>query len=122
MRARTKTVTRRLGWRWAVPGMRLMACRKVMGRKKGEPLVKLGVIEIVSVRREPLNAITPEDCVREGFPNLSPIGFCEMFVEAMGCQFGTTITRIEFKHVDEAPAHYSLDAGGIEAQYPRDSW
>lgn len=33
--ARTKTVTRRMGWRDLKPGDRLTLCRKVMGRKRG---------------------------------------------------------------------------------------
>lgn len=95
----TKDITRRLGWLWAKPGMRLMACRKCMGRKKGEPLVKLRVIEIVSVRREPLNAITAEECRREGFPEMGPLDFINMFISHMKCTPETLVSRIEFKYV-----------------------
>ncbi len=51
---RRKTVTRRLGWTFLKPGDRLTLCRKVMGRKPGEPLVRLADVEVVSVRRERL--------------------------------------------------------------------
>ncbi|MBH0780368.1 hypothetical protein [Nocardia bovistercoris] len=45
VRARTKTVTRRAGWRFLEPGTRLMLCRKVMGRRKDEPLVRIVEVE-----------------------------------------------------------------------------
>lgn len=40
VRDRRKTVTRRLGWKFLEAGDRLTLCRKVMGRRKGEPLVR----------------------------------------------------------------------------------
>ena len=40
-----------------------------MGLRKGQRIVRLGLIEIVSTRAEPLNAITPDDVRREGFPD-----------------------------------------------------
>lgn len=43
---RRKTVTRRLGWRFLKPGDRLTLCRKVMGRKPGEPLVRICDVEV----------------------------------------------------------------------------
>ena len=66
VRERRKTVTRRLGWRFLKPGDRLTLCRKVMGRKPGEPLVRIVDVEVVSVRREPLCAMTDRDVIREG--------------------------------------------------------
>ncbi|EUA38272.1 ASCH domain-containing protein [Mycobacterium avium] len=69
--ARTKTVTRRMGWRNQTAGERLTLCRKVMRRRRGEPLVRIVDVEVVSVRREPLAAITDDDCVLEGFPQMS---------------------------------------------------
>jgi len=41
VRERRKTVTRCKGWLFLKPGDRLMLCRKVMGRKPGEPLVRI---------------------------------------------------------------------------------
>jgi hypothetical protein len=67
VRARRKTVTRRLGWRMLKPGDRLTLCRKVMGRRDGEPLVRICEVEVVDVRREQLWNITDEDVEREGF-------------------------------------------------------
>lgn len=111
-----KDVTRRTGWEWAKPGMRVQAVRKSMGRKKGEAVVKLKVIEIVSVRREPLNALVDRskytvdqayaEIRREGFehhPEVkgSPFCFIEMFCRHMKCLPGDIVTRIEFKYVKE---------------------
>lgn len=50
--AGTKTVTRRLGWKFLKPGDRVMACEKCMGLRKGEKIRRLGEIEIVSVKRD----------------------------------------------------------------------
>lgn len=44
IRNRTKTVTRRLNWLNLKPGDLLQGCEKCMGRRHGEPLVKLAVI------------------------------------------------------------------------------
>ena len=63
MKARTQTVTRRLGW-WdeahdvpiAPPGTRLAA-----------------------IERERLDAITLADCTLEGFPDFGPIDFVAFF-------------------------------------------
>jgi hypothetical protein len=38
VRDRAKTVTRRTGWRMLRPEDQLTLCRKVMGRRPGEPL------------------------------------------------------------------------------------
>ncbi len=102
----SKDVTRRLGWKMLKVGDRLQGCRKCMGRKPGEPLVKLGVVEVVSIRREKLRAMNDNlnygfaECKREGFPEMTPRGFVNFFCEShRGCTPETTITRIEFKHI-----------------------
>lgn len=95
----SKDVTRRLGWENLKPGTRLMAVRKAMGLKPGEKVVKLGEIEVVSVRREPLNAITQDDCRREGFPDMTPDQFVTMFSNAMRVCKDRTVTRIEYRRV-----------------------
>jgi hypothetical protein len=46
-------------------------CRKVTGRKPGEPLERIAPVEVTSVRREPLDAITPADVTADGFPERS---------------------------------------------------
>jgi hypothetical protein len=106
VRARTKTVTRRKGWTFLKAGDQLTLCRKVMGRKKGEPLVKVAEVEVVSVRREPLDwaifAYGPSEMAREGFPDLDPREFVRRyFVEAQGMGEHDTVTRIEWRYLDQ---------------------
>ena len=79
--ARTKDVTRRFGWWNLQPGTHLYGARKCMGLRKGEKVERLCTIEVVSVRTEPLNAITPDDVRREGFPDWSPDQFVQMLVD-----------------------------------------
>ena len=93
----TKTVTRRIGWKFLKNFQRIQPVEKCMGLKKGEKQKLLGQpIDIMSVRREPLHAITQEDVVKEGFPDKSVEWFIEMFCKANKCTPDTEITRIEF--------------------------
>lgn len=102
VRDRTKTVTRRVGWLMLKPGDRLTLCRKVMGRKPGEPLVRIAGVEVVTVRREPLNAITPADVAAEGFPQMTPAEFTAFFCGShKGCAPATEVTRIEWRYLPE---------------------
>lgn len=101
VRARRKTVTRRKGWEFLRAGDRLTLCRKVQGRKPGEPLVRLAEVQVTSVRREVLSAITPEDVAREGFPGMSPAVFIvRFFVNAQRITSADTVTRIEWRYLD----------------------
>ena len=104
VRSRRKTVTRRLGWLFAKPGDRLTLCRKVMGRRKGEPLERIADVEIVSVRREPLDAITAGDIIREGFATdagyrADRARFLALFAEHMRAGPETMVTRIEWRYL-----------------------
>lgn len=99
--ARAKTVTRRMGWLNLKPGDRLTLCRKVMGRKKGEPLVRLVDVEVVAVRREQLGLITPCEVAREGFPDWTSAKFIEFFCAShKGCLPDSTVTRIEWRYIE----------------------
>lgn len=99
--ARAKTVTRRMGWLNLKAGDRLTLCRKVMGRKKGEPLVRIVDVEVVSTRREPLWLITPPEVAREGFPDWSPATFIEFFYAShKGCLPDSLVTRIEWRYIE----------------------
>jgi hypothetical protein len=101
VRARTKTVTRRTGWLMLQPGDRLTLCRKVMGRRKGEPLDRIIDVEVVSVRREPLHAITRADVAAEGFPEWTAAGFVAFFCDShRGIQPGSDVTRIEWRYLE----------------------
>jgi hypothetical protein len=101
----TKDVTRRLGWKNLKPGDSLMACRKCMGLKPGEKIVKLGEIEVMSVRIEPLFDINNSgqysraEAVREGFPNMTYWDFVLYFCSQMRCSPDQIVTRIEFKRI-----------------------
>lgn len=102
--ARTKTVTRRLGWTYLKPGDRLTLCRKVMGRRKGEPLVRITEVEVVDVSREPLCDILPAEVIAEGFPDWLPGDFIDFFCRThKGCQPWTEVTRIEWRYLDAMP-------------------
>ena len=79
----TKLTTRRLGWTFLKPGDRLMLCKKVQGRRLGEPLERIRAVKVTGVRAEPLNLIDEEGCVREGFPNYSPADFVAFFCDEM---------------------------------------
>ena len=103
-KARTKTVTRRLGWATLKPGTRLMGCAKCQGLKPGEKLERLGEIEVIAVREERLDRIDQSDVIREGFPGLTPAEFVAMFCKHMGCYASTIVTRIEFRYVEPVEA------------------
>lgn len=96
---RRKTVTRRRGWRFLRPGDRLTLCRKVMGRKPGEPLVRLAEVEVVDVRREPLLWVSADDVAREGFPDWTWPEFVRFFVAHMGGPSWQEVTRIEWRYL-----------------------
>lgn len=99
VRERRKTVTRRLGWRFLKPGDHLTLCRKVMGRKPGDPLVRIVDVEVIDVRRERLDAITAADVRREGF-NWPPEDFVAFFCQHMRCHPTTDVTRIEWRYIE----------------------
>lgn len=102
---RTKTVTRRLGWKTLKPGTVLNACVKCQGLKKGEKVKKLCQIRVTDVRREPLNTIgyfsefTYHEATLEGFPDMTGPEFVEMFSKNMRVAFDEKVTRIEFEYV-----------------------
>jgi hypothetical protein len=101
----TKDVTRRLGWASLKPGDTLAACEKCMGLKKGERPVKLGIVRVVAVRRERLDAIDQPDVIREGFPEMSPAEFVAMFTSHMRCEPSIEVTRIEFQRINPKEAN-----------------
>lgn len=102
IRARTKTVTRRLGWVGLKPGTLLQPVVKGQGLKKGEHIEPIGgPIRVVSVQRVVLGNIRKSDCVREGFPDLQPLEFAAMFCRHNGGTVHQAVTRIEFSYVDE---------------------
>lgn len=113
---RRKTVTRRKGWTFLKPGDRLTLCRKVQGRKPGEPLVRIIDVEVVSVRREPLTMLLGNprtsllsyiygcaEVESEGFPGMAGAEFVQrFFVDAQGMKPSDLVTRIEWRYLDES--------------------
>ncbi len=93
----TKTQTRRLGWTDAREGDVLNAVRKAMGLKRGEHQQSLGLIRITRVRRERLNTISAADVRREGFPEMTPAAFIELFCKANKCPPTAIVTVIDFE-------------------------
>lgn len=114
IRARTKTVTRRLGWKALKPGTVLMGAEKCQGLGKGGKIKPLGLIRVVGVRQEQLRRMTDDlaygfsDAVAEGFPGLIgdapqdvPRYFVDFFCRShKGCTPDSEVTRIQFEYLD----------------------
>lgn len=108
---RRKFVTRRLGWVNVRVGERLQLCRKVMGRKRGEPLVRVAVVEVTHVRRESLSKLVEDplygssEMILEGFRGLNPETFVDLyFVRAQRVARDAVVTRIAWRYVEERGA------------------
>lgn len=106
IRNRTKTVTRRTGWKQLVAGEVLNACVKCMGLKPGEKIERICQIRVVDVTQESLRSLVDDpdygrpECDLEGFPGMSGAEFVGMFCKShKGCTVNTTVTRIEFTYV-----------------------
>ncbi len=96
---RSKTVTRRLGWKFLKPGDQVMAVEKSQGLKKGEKIKRICVLVIISNTPEMLCKITPAEVTMEGFPGKSPEWFIDMFCRShKNCTPETYVNRIEFKY------------------------
>ena len=110
---RRKTVTRRKGWWEHKNGRRLLhtgdtltLCRKVQGRKAGEPIERLAEVEVISITREHLSDLTEfpgygrNEVAREGFPGMDPARFIlDYFVHAQGVDPDDLVTRIEWRYI-----------------------
>jgi len=95
----SKTVTRRLGWDFLKVGDILNGCEKCQGLKKGEKIKKLGQIKVKHIVKQQLNRITAEDCICEGFPDMTPSEFVRFFCKHNKCNPWTPVTRIEFEYI-----------------------
>lgn len=123
---RRKTVTRRLGWwedkhgrRLLLPGHELTLCRKVMGRRNGEPLVRLAQVRVLDVRREQLDAITDADAVLEAVEGITTAAeFVEFYAAAMRVERTAIVTRIEWEYLDGENDHWTCGACGHEGNGP----
>jgi len=97
---RSKSMTRRLGWKMVRVGDHLTLCRKVMGRKPGEPLVRITEVEITAIREERLWEISHEDVIAEGFPDWSTDQFIEFFCRQFKVQEWVVVTVLEWRYLD----------------------
>lgn len=104
--ARTKKVTRRAGWAFLKVGMLFQPVEKCMGLRPGEKVQLLGApLRCAVLRWEPLRLMTDdlaygrEECVLEGFPEMNPAEFIDMFCAShAGCTPETQVHRIAFDY------------------------
>lgn len=115
VRRREKDVTRRHGASWTTlaAGDRLVLIEKGMGLPKGAHQVVLDTVEVVDVRLEPLSLVDEAECLREGFPEMSPVEFMRFWLaghgmkqakkladdEVLACAERTFCRRIEWKYI-----------------------
>lgn len=110
IKSRSKTVTRRLGWKNVRVGELLQGVERCQGLKKGEKVSRLAVIKVVSVRNEPLKRMNDDidyglvECAKEGFGEHSTLRFPSAFVTFFcsghkRCTPDTEVTRIEFEYL-----------------------
>lgn len=117
LRARTASVTRRLGWRDLRPGTVLRAVEKGLCLQSGDTLQTLAYIRVVDVRIEPLqrlewdSAYGLEECRHEGLSDhpilCEPSAYVQFFCRLYGCDAATFVTRIQFEYVGSRDAELS---------------
>jgi len=119
-RDQTKNVTRRNGWAFAKVGDIVNGCEKCQGLKKGEKIVKMGQHRFVDLRWEPLRQMidNPEygknEVVREGFPNMTPQEFVDMYCEHNKCTPETMVHRMKFEYLNAFTAANNACTGQRE--------
>lgn len=89
--AGVKTVTRRHPDTWAAirPGQMLTLIEKGMGLPKGSTQRVLADVQVVANDVVALGDITQAECIAEGFPDLGPAEFIEMWCRSHGIPFGS---------------------------------
>jgi hypothetical protein len=101
----SKDVTRRNGWDHVRVGEILNGVNKAMGFKKGERPVYFGQHQVLSKRKEPLRRMIDDleygraEVIREGFPDLTPEKFVEMYCTHNHCTPEKEVNRIEFRRL-----------------------
>ena len=102
----SKDVTRRFGWWNVKEGDILNAVEKAMGLKKGEKTKSLGLIRVVSARKEQLSALLDEqygmnELKREGYPFGCKTGkeFAEILAKKSKKDLDDYVMRIEFVRI-----------------------
>jgi len=105
VRARQKTVTRRLGWRDARSGLHFQPVKKARGLPRGGKVERIGrPVRVVSAWRERLDALLayPDpaaEVAAEGFPGMDPAEFVRWFARSHHCDPDAPVTRIAFEYL-----------------------
>lgn len=97
--ARTKTVTRRVGWQFLHPGAQLVLVDR--NPRTGQPYRRLATVEVVSVARVPLWLIDERDVAREGFPAWHPETFIRWYAKQFDIDRHDPVTRIEWTYLHD---------------------
>ena len=107
VRNRTKTVTRRNGWRFLKAGDLLCAVEKSQGLKKGEKIKRICTIRVRNIVHEQLQWLLElpqygaREVIREGFPYLTAKQFVDHFCKThKGVTPASEVVRIEFEYID----------------------
>jgi len=97
---RTKTVSRLSGSVGLIPGALFPAVMReeAFGACHSRPV---GRVRILNCRPEPLDQVTEAEVRREGFPDLTPSAFVDLFRAINGGERGQRVTRVEFEWVAE---------------------
>jgi len=120
---RSKSVTRRVGWKFLKAGDLLQAVAQNQGLKKGAHVTKLAVLRVDHVSHEWMSDFVhrpdaQDECRREGFPELTPREFTTLFRHAHGHPGADDlrVTRIAFSYVDEG--RFAAVQNGAVGQTP----
>ncbi|MBE2222793.1 MAG: ASCH domain-containing protein [Anaerolineae bacterium] len=102
---KTKSVTRRNGWKFAKVGDMVNGCEKCQGLKRGERITVLGQHRWVCLRWEPLRRMTDDleygkrEVNLEGFPEMTPQEFVDMYCKHNKVTPDALIHRMEFEYL-----------------------
>ena len=94
----TKTVTRRMGWKFLRRGDLIEAVAKYRGVPKKKRR-KLATIRVTIIYRQRLSDISGFDCTGEGFPEWGPSVFIRFFCKMNKCKPSQWVTVIWFEYV-----------------------
>lgn len=108
VRDQTKTVTRRDPgtWKNLQPGDRLTLVEKAMGLPRGTKQVVLAEVEVEAAQIVTLGDMTPAECAREGFPQMTPVEFAKFWCDAHHVEcvsvddmLATPVRRIQWRYL-----------------------
>lgn len=96
---KTKTETMRMGWNNLEPGDIVIAVEKAQGLKKGEKVIKITPIRIKYKIETIVMDVSPENCIKEGFPELTTSDFIGMFCKLNKCRPFDSVNRFGFEYL-----------------------